>query len=372
MSISKVSQAVPFLAIIIAIWTASVLGAEAYFRALGDAPSAAMGGLYIQFGSDNFKLAPSIDTQASLYVGTVSVHTDGLGLRCDSARRFAVHSGDSLDVLLVGDSQGFGNGVDFENSLSGTVIQGLARRGYRAANSSVGGHHLGSQFELVTWLVEDQHVKVSHFVLMLTPALIGSDDEYNHATVGKDGRLYGKGRENSTLYGRVRLWSQTHLVAYGRVRDALRNLGLEPSADNDEIFQLYQTRDRAADPLFQDQVRRLKEFARLHGATVDLVYVPFVNEVDFGAIQRAAAKAGRVIDVEAPWRTVSSVAATLQLPLYDLRPPLRKARAAGYGLKVKADFHYSAQLSELSGSALAAELQLPPTSSKEQVTTARK
>ena len=366
MSTSKLATVAKGALILAVTWAVSIVGAEASFRLIGDRPSDAMKGLYVSFAKDNFKMGPLVSTEASLYAGHIKVYTDSLGLRCDEARRYGVKAGDSLDVILVGDSQGFGNGVNYEQSIAGTVIEKLAERGYRSANASVGGHHLGSQFELVRWLVEQQHVRISNYVFLLTPALIRSDDEYNHAVVGEDGRLYGKGRDNSTVGGRARLWAKTRLVTYGRVRDAARNLGLEPDDDSAVTFQLYGAEKQPSDELFSEQVLQFQSFAEKHGATVQFIYMPLTIEADFTPVREAARKAGRQVDADATWRVVSAVAKDLNIPIYDLRPTLKQAHAEGQVLKVKADFHYSPTLSQEGGVAIAENLRLTPKESAVQ------
>ena len=66
-------------------------------------------GWYEQFG-EGYRHRPSVDTGADWSTGHFSVHTDDIGLRCDAARRMGSKPGDTIDVLFMGDSYGFGNG----------------------------------------------------------------------------------------------------------------------------------------------------------------------------------------------------------------------------------------------------------------------
>ncbi len=364
MSTSKIASLAGFTAILVGTWLVSVLAAECVFRLLGDEPSTDLQGLYVPFADGNYKLGSFVDTDAFHFSGHLSVHTDGLGLRCDAARRYAVKPGDAIDVVLIGDSQGFGNEVNFEDSLAGSLARSLGERGYRVANASVGGHHLASQYELARWLVEEQGVKVSNFVVLLTPAMIAGGDGLNRVTVGHDGRLYGEnGRSYDGLGFRISLWMKSHLVTYLRLRNAVRSsgLGLEPDYQSPIVFQFY---DISKQPgpnteAFLAEVKKFQTLAAKHDADIQIVYVPMTVEADFGAVRQAAAKIGMTLDPDVPWRTSSWVAERLHIPLYNLKPVLEEVGAEGHALNVKADFHYSPTLSQACASTLAMQLRLP-------------
>jgi len=172
------------------VWALSWPIAEVVFRIMGDHPSDDLASLYMPFGSGSYKLRPGIDTKASWAAGTFTVHTDGLGLRCDEQRCLAVGQGERVDVLFLGDSQGFGNGVSFEESVCGVAAQLARRDGLRVANACVGGHAALNQLELARWLCETQHLSARTYVLLATPVLVRNADGFTRARVGADGRLY--------------------------------------------------------------------------------------------------------------------------------------------------------------------------------------
>jgi hypothetical protein len=358
MSISNLTKATLFLCISAGTWLGSIPAAELVFRLLGDKPSPDMRGLFAPFANGGYRLGASVDTYAFYARGLVTVHTDSLGLRCDRARGFAAKPGEAVDALLLGDSQGFGNGVDFEESIAGTLARILAEEGYRVCNASVGGHSIADQFELARWLVEEQRLKVANFVVLLTPVMIFTGNKLDHAIVGHDGRLYADSVGLGTL---LNLWAKTHLVIYSRVRDAVRGcgIGIDPAKGSTSVFEFYQVRKQqdAVLPDLLAGVKRLQVFASANGAAIHLVYVPLIVEADFDLVQQAAAKTGIELDPDTPLRIASSVAERLHVPLYDLKPVLKKVRAEGHRLNVEGDFHYSPVLSCASGSSLAVRLK---------------
>lgn len=328
------------------VWVISFPVAEGFFRLLGDRPSSDLSGLYVPFGDGAYKLGPSVDTEASWAAGRFTVHTDALGLRCDGARQFAVKAGDKVDVLFLGDSQGFGHGVDFGESLTGNVAEMAKEDGVRLANASVGGHSALNQFELARWLREKQGLTVSNYVLLVTPLMARYGDGYTHSTVGKDGRLY---EDSNDRMAYVRLWLRTHFVLYDRLRDAARNSGIgsRPKNDMPSVFRLFgagETEDLSRRH-FVSFLRQLKSFTDGQGAGLRLVYVPLTVEADFETVRNGAGKAGIALDPNLPARICFSAAAELGIPAQDLRPVMKQLHDQGDPLRLKGDFHYDQALS---------------------------
>ncbi|MEK7390974.1 MAG: exodeoxyribonuclease V subunit alpha, partial [Fibrobacterota bacterium] len=74
--------------------------------------------------------------------------TDPLGLRCGMDGRPAIAAGYQIDTLVLGDSQAFGLGVDYEQSIVGVAAVLAAEEGRVVGNAAVGGHYLRNQVEL--------------------------------------------------------------------------------------------------------------------------------------------------------------------------------------------------------------------------------
>jgi hypothetical protein len=344
-------QSLTRLALLFSGWLLVSGAAECAFRLLGDRPSLDLQHLYGAFGQESYRLAPNVDTAANWSSGRLTVHTDELGLRCDSERRFATRNGETIDALFLGDSQGFGNGVAFEDSLAGAAVVAAARDGFRLANASVGGHSASTQLELAAWLNDQHTFKARNYVLLVTPAIAQGGDHIVHALVGKDGRLYDG---QPGFLAECRLWTKTHLVTYARIRDAARNSGIGVENNNDVpfIFGFYEAgsdAEQRRQQAFNRFVARLKKFASAEGARVHLVYVPLTLEMDFAPIKAAAAARGMSVDRDAPLRACTEAARTFGLTVENLRPALEALHAKGDRLHLPGDFHYDAELSRVCG-----------------------
>jgi len=346
MSTSKNRIWARYLLIPIATWIASGFIAEGLFRLNGDRTTEDKRGLYTAFDNGSFKHLPDMDVRSRWASGPFSVHTDGLGLRCDSARKHAVQRDAFLDILFIGDSQGFGNGVNYEDTIAGGVAELAVTRGLKVANASVGGHCLRNQLELVRWLHDKEGLRAARYFILLTPMMLSACDCFTQASVGRDGRLYDRPK---TLPELAVIWLKTHAVIYARVRDAVRNLGfgVDPSGAVPFVFQVYDSssdRERAAQKA-EGCLADFQVLAGRNGASLSLVYVPLTIELDFSPIMDAGAARGLRLDPDLPSSVCRSVATKLGLPLYSLRPALEEVHASGRRLHLRGDFHYDSYTS---------------------------
>jgi hypothetical protein len=347
MSTFRLSVYARYLIIPVLAWATSLVAAECAFRLLGDATTEDKLGFFVQFEDGSYKLRPHADFGAKYASGPFSLYTDDLGLRCDAARTHAVKNGDAVDILFIGDSQGFGNGVNYEETIAGGVAELAGTKRIRVANASVGGHALRNQLELARWLHDQQSVRVSHYVILLTPLMVMTAcDDFSRAVVGTDGRLYDKTKSAAEM---AIIWLKTHSVTYPRFRDAVRNtgIGVNPSGDVPFVFRIFDARSDE-----EESMRKLacclaefRDLAARDGATLSLVYLPLTIEVDFAPVRQAAEAKNLKLDPDVPVRVCAGTAAKLGIPLYNIRPVLEKARAQGQRLHLKADFHYDAILS---------------------------
>lgn len=367
MSISEVKRLVRALALpVILAWVLSIPLAEAAFRVMGDRPSRDLANLFAQFINGTYKLAASVDTSADWAAGPWSVHTDSLGLRCDKARQFAVKPGTNLDVLFLGDSQGFGNGVNFEDTIAGSFAKDAAQDGKRVANVGVGGHGALDQVQIARWLSEQHQVDAKRYVLLMTSTMCVKSGGYAHAVVGADGRLYTE--RKSPLQMAV-MWPKANTVLYSRIRNAVRKLGIgtDPSRDTPFVLQIFDTAqsDAAAESNLVHVVQQVRAFAAERKAALDLVYLPLTVEIEFDAVKEAASRRGITVDAGRPFRIATAAAQKLGLPLHDLRPQARKVLGEGQALHLVGDFHYSAGLSRACGLDLWNRLSCPKAASGE-------
>ena len=202
----------------------------------------------------------------------------------------------------------------------------------------------------MSWLRDNDRIKVSNYVYLITPVALASCDSPTEGHVSEDGQLYG-GIPNSVMLART--WIKTHSVAYSRIRDAVRyqGIGVRPNEESDFVFRLYSAGDVEKDRRKKcaEFLRHFKQFAAQGGSTLQLVYVPLSLETSFNAIQRGADRRGISVDPNAPFRVLTAAAADLNLQIHDLRPVLRMLHLKGEQLSLFPDFHYTAAVSKAAG-----------------------
>lgn len=344
MPISDISRATVTFAV---AWIFCALGAEAVFRLFGDRPSEDLQGLYAPFLAGSYRLAEDRRTHANWASGSFSVQTDDIGLRCDASRAYSIKSHQRLDILFLGDSQGFGHGVDFEESLAGATAILAEGKGVRVANASVGGHAARNQLAVAQWLYDEHGISASTYVLLATPLMIFNSDSLAQSAVGPDGRLY---QSPQSTAARARNWLKTHLVIYSRSRDAIRNsgFGTAPAYEADQVFRLYgaETSEAAISDRFVSLLSDIHKFTSSRGARFVVVYVPLTIETDFSSISRAAEARGFSLDPNLPARICTKGAGALGISVHDLRPILQQLKSRGDPLRLTGDFHYNRALSK--------------------------
>src|SRR5262245_61343035 len=144
----------PFLrqgAVFILIFVLSIPLVEIVFRMVDGSPGEELRGLFTPFEQSNYKMAAMVDTNARYAWGMTEVYTDALGLRCDKERRFGTKPGGRLNALFLGDSQMFGSGLNYEETLPGRIAQVGAREGLRIADAGINGHSVIDQLKTVKW-----------------------------------------------------------------------------------------------------------------------------------------------------------------------------------------------------------------------------
>lgn len=344
----QVAFAVPkkryFVLAVLAGLVLSIPCIEIALRLLGQHTTSNLIGLYQPFGrSGGYKLSPNFRGDTDQLVGRFSVFTNGLGLRGgkDDVGRSA-SAGDE-DILVLGDSQAYGDGLDYENSLAGQLASLARQRGMVVGNAGVGGHYLENQFELTQWLY-DQGVRPKHIIVLLDPYLIATAGIYNTAFVGSDGVLYEK---ESASRHHLTYWLKRHTVIYARVRNAIAKLHPADKTDlTPAAVKFYSTAEEAK---YREQtlrfLARLSAWCAERHISTMLVYAPGVVEFKFDPLVQTGRSAGVEVDRDLPYRIANSAAASLSIAFQDLRPAMECESLDGQPLALSDQWHYSAPAS---------------------------
>jgi hypothetical protein len=316
---------------------------EIVLRLLGEHTTSNLVGLYQPFGRNGYKLSPNFRGDTNQLVGRFSVLTNDLGLRCGKNSRRSGTAEGAKGILVLGASQVYGDGLNYEDSLVGHLASLAGERGLAVNNAGVGGHYLENQFELTQWLY-DRGVRPTHIIVLLDPYLIATAGSYNQAYVGSDGVLYEK---ESASRHRLTFWLKRHTVTYARVRNAIIRLQPNPKTDlTSAVVRLY---SKAEEDGYRERtlqfLKHLSAWCDERHIAIMLVYDPGVVEFTFDPVVRLGRSAGVDVDRNVPYRAASSAAASLSIPFQDSRPAIERESLNGQPLALWDGWHYSAPVS---------------------------
>ncbi len=321
----------------------SIPVAELAFRMVDGAPGAELAGLFEPFAGTNYKMASMVDTDARYPWGRTAVHTDGLGLRSDRERKFGVQPGQHLNALLLGDSQIFGSGLTYEETLAGHLSLHGSAQGIRIGDAAVNGHSVLDQLAAAKWLHETNKVSIDTYVLVMTCIMVKEPGHYYLVKVGADGRLY---TTNLRPWMRAVMWLRTHSAAYGRIGKA-RIARREGRASG--LFPIFVERFNTEKPEDAEEAKlvsaleEFKSWATAQGSKLVVVYLPIPLEIDPGENLEQAKRAGMNIDISRPRRICESASKKADLACLDLFPAVRAYQARGQPLNLKGDLHYTSE-----------------------------
>jgi len=321
---------------------ASAFAAEGAFRLLGVRTAQTVDGIYIQLPDGGYGHRPDAHTFNNWFPKPFHVYTDSLGMRIPGNRSTACRDGTTIDVLVIGDSQGFGNGVEAEDSIPGRLGGLLAASGRTLANASVGGHFLRNQMQVLESLGRFHAVRCRAVLALLSPRMISEPSGFSTAVV-RNGNLYGG---EPTAWMLARQWLSAHSTAHNVLRDAFRRLVGAADDPVSTLLRMYQTGAEAQvrEAALLAEVARLAGSARSLGAVLVIAYLPLEAEV---RIDRLAATSSAPGASGAVLRSMASrVCAKAGVRFVDVSPALDEVRASGRSVSLDGDPHYAETTSE--------------------------
>jgi hypothetical protein len=334
------SRRLQLVLIVGATWLASAGVAECSYRLLGVHVAATMGGFYQSFGQGNYRHRPLANTFMNWYSGSFSVHTDSLGFRVGTDAEVPAHP-PNPDVLVIGDSQAFGQGVEFEDSVFGGFAREAQTLGITVANAAVGGHFLRDQIELVRSLATERGLHPQLLIVCVTPRSLANFAAGSHVFVRDDGALFD---QPPGLLQLGRKWLSTHSSAYVVLRNAIRGRDSGDSAA--ELLGLYQgARSQERINGLSNNLADLKRVTESFGARLVLVYLPLAADFRVDDLARRLARPADQVSAREPYLVADAVARAQGIPLLDLTPPLRAALERGESLSLRGDPHYNQAVS---------------------------
>lgn len=315
----------------------SCLTADGVFRLVGVRTAQTTDGIYAPMPDSGYGHRAQTCVYMNWFPHGFSVCTDALGLRVPVGGLGASEHGAKLDILVLGDSQGFGNGVEQEQSIPGRLQQLASARGWTVGNVAVGGHGLQNQMQALQLLRDRHEIRCRVVVLLLTPAMMSNPSGFTRATVYQ-GNLYDRPPTRPML---ARHWLSTHSAAYIVVRNAAARLTRDSGRATKAILQMYETGSTvsAREQALLSEAQALVQLAASMGARVVTAYLPL--EIEGRITQFASTSALAQVSPMVLRGMARRVASAIGAPFVDTSPALDRVRASGAAVALEGDPHYS-------------------------------
>lgn len=194
--------------------------AEGAFRLAGVRVAGTMEGIFERVPGVPLHHRARASVFQTWFSGDFWVHTDAFGFRVDGDGKSVRNDGRSPDLLVLGDSQAFGQGVEYESSVIGRFAARAREAGLDVGNAAVGGHWVRDQTALVRWLIEQRDLRPTCVLVCLSPrGLLDPDAQGRKSRAGSN----PAGGAPAGGLASAQNWFKSNSAVYLVLRNALRS-----------------------------------------------------------------------------------------------------------------------------------------------------
>jgi hypothetical protein len=317
---------------------------EAGLRILGRMPSNMADGIYAQDG-DSFRLKADSKKAINFPAFSYTVYTNEYGFRDRAAGPRPLS--DQKFIAVLGASDVFGNGVNYEDSFVGILSERARQDHLDVVNLAVGGHYFLDQEDLLDRFIRTTGQRPALVAFCVNELHIPKFDKRNTNILVRSGYVFSR---SSWRGAYVRLMIGNLSSAYCFFRDAFRKmqekwLKYELNEKSPEFLQIYAKTSRMHDPetvrKFEDSLDAFGRSCREKGMKLVYVYVPISDNFRLDKILRQIGKNPEDYDTSYYEKMMRTYCEKRNVPLIDLRPVLQRAFDEGNELRFKLDPHYN-------------------------------
>lgn len=326
----SISRRLKLPAIAVSAVLLSAVLAEGAFRLAGVRATNLTEGVYETFQDGSFRLRDNADAYLAWYPKGFHVYTNEAAVRV--AKGDPGWTRGPVDVVIAGDSQALGWGLDYEKTFAGIFDAQCREAGVSIANISVGDHGLANQQEVLAWLRERREMSAKQVVLCMGPSQVSTSGRYAKRHVWGGG-LYSA---PPSAIIKAKIWLACRFASYSVVRNAWKNLRGREEVRFLDIFENSRAEERRT--RLRGALKEFKEECARSGANLVIVYLPvsYTEDVDQVDPER--------LDGQLPARLCREVAEELGVPFLDFSPVLRELLDRGLPVALKGDPHYSLEM----------------------------
>jgi hypothetical protein len=309
-------------------------------------------GGFLEQGGLSYRLKANTTKRLEWPKVTFTVYTDDHGFRYRRTGTRAI--GGKPYYAVLGSSEVFGNGLDYDQTFIGVLSGKLESDGIDVVNLAIPGHHLLEQISIFDAYASSATVQPQKVIIVLNPLFVGNYDDLQKNTVVKMGQLVEKDNWRVPLAKKM-LDDQS--AGYRFFRDRIRNAQATyfPRQDHDLSFYLeryskkypIRTAERTKD--FLRQMKDFEQRIRDLGATPVCVYAPTVGGFLLNELKAGGKLDGSLFDTEFFVDLAQRHCAAEGIQFVNLEPLLQKRYDRGEKLNFDSDAHFNGPTSLVIG-----------------------
>jgi hypothetical protein len=265
---------------------------------------------------------------------------------------------------VLGSSDSFGNGLDYEKTFIGVLDEKMDAHGIDVVNMSIAGHHLQEQAALFKEFARSTTNHPATVLVFFNPNFIGGYDDNHTNVVVRRGELFPKEGWKMAM---AKMIVANSSATYCFFRDTIRKAQQKYIGREDFSLSFYVQRFSNKHPIrqpekSQDFLKHLKDltdFIRSVNATPICVYCPPAGQIDLNNMVVNGKLERGLIDTQFFVDIVRQHCDAEGIRFINLEPPVQERYNKGEKLNFDADGHYNGPTSRMVGEYLYKMLLAP-------------
>jgi len=300
----------------------------------------------------SYGLKANASTRVSWPTLSFTVHTCDLGFRAKQTGPRSL--GGRPYYAVLGSSEVFGNGLDYERTLVGVFGEKMERDGIDVVNMAAPGHHLMEQSALFKEYAASAKQPPTVVLICLNPLFIGGYDDIHENVEVKMGHPVYRNRWKVTL---AKLIVSKLSGSYCFFRDAIRNAQLKHFRRKDFSLSFYlecyskqhPVRSPKRTEKFLDHLKELEDYIRSLKATPVCVYFPAVGGFLLNDLKAKGRLEGEPFDTSFFPDLMKRHCESEGIQFVNLEPSLQDLYDKGQKLNFDLDAHFNGPTSRMIG-----------------------
>jgi hypothetical protein len=327
---------------------------EVGLRIIGRTPTNMTDGIYEQWG-DAFRLKRNLKKTIKWPAFSYTTYINSYGFR--DKKNGDIDLKEEIYYVILGASDVYGNGVNYEDSFVGILAEQAARKRVKVLNLAVGGHRFLDQEALLKDFLKDAPHKPLKLLFTVNAMNIHEFDRPNNSVIVKSGYLLDK---NHWIRAYIRLMIGNSSAAYCYFRDGIRKVeekwfNFNPTKGL-QYYKIFSKSNRMYNEdkikQFEDYLNNFEKFCRSNDIELIYIYLPMIDSYRLKELVLRFKKDPDDYDTSYYSFLMETHCKKEKIPYLNLRPVLRTYHEQGEKLRFKLDGHYNKFANKIVGNYL--------------------